>query len=227
MIRLRKANCVLPAHNQVRVRKSAQPSATSARSVERAGNSVPGVPVVPRPVLGIWSRLRASTLTAYVAASTATTTAEPATATSTPPSAGPAILVAEPARPYSEFALASWFRGAISTVSAFRAGVKNAVPMPPSQASRTNSHSGGRPRASAAASVAWAAQRSASAPIITRRRPSRSAIAPAIGSSRTWGTTVAVNTRPSPVALTRLSSTAQAIATVDIDEPSREVTKPT
>jgi hypothetical protein len=37
---------------------------------------------------------------------------------------------------------------------------------------------------------------------------------------------VAVNTRPSPVALTRLSSTAQAIATVDIDEPSSEVTNP-
>ncbi len=224
MIRLRKANCTVSAHNQVRVRKSAQPSATSARSVERARGSVPGVSAVPRPALGSWSRLRASTLTAYVAASTATTTAEPATATSTPPSAGPAILVAELAKPYSEFALASWFRGAISTVSAFRAGVKNAVPMPPSQASRTNSQSGGRPTASATASVAWAAQRST--PIITRRRPSRSAIAPANGSSRTWGTTAAVNTRPSPVAPTRLSSTAQAIATVDIDEPSREVTKP-
>jgi hypothetical protein len=227
VIRLRKANCTVSAHNQVRVRKSAQPSATSARSVERAGGSGPGVPALPRPALGSWSRLRASTLTAYVAASTATTTAEPARATSTPPSAGPAILVAEPARPYSEFALASWSRGAISTVRALRAGVKNAVPMPPSQASRTNSHSGGRPTASATASVAWAAQRSTSAPIITRRRPSRSAIAPANGSNKTWGTTVAVNTRPSPVAPTRLSSTAQAIATVDIDEPSREVTKPT
>jgi hypothetical protein len=31
---------------------------------------------------------------------------------------------------------------------------------------------------------------------------------------------------PRPVALNPLSSTAQAIATVDIDEPSREVTKP-
>ena len=185
MIRLKKANCTVVDHTQVRDRKSAQPSATSARSVERAGGSVPGVPAVPRPALGIWSRLRASTLTAYVAASTATTTAEPATATSTPPSAGPAILVAEPARPYSEFALASWFRGAISTVSALRAGVKNAVPMPPSQASRTNSQSGGRPTASATASVAWVTQRSTSAPIITRRRPSRSAIAPANGSSRT------------------------------------------
>ncbi len=223
MIRLRKANCVLSAHNQVRVRKSAQPSATSARSVERAAGAAPRF---PDTAAGRVSRLRASTLTPYVAASTATTTAEPATATSTPPSAGPAILVAELAKPYSEFALASWFRGAISTVSAFRAGVKNAVPMPPSQASRTNSHSGGRPAASATASVAWAAQRSASAPIITGRRPSRSAIAPAIGSNKTWGTTVAVNTRPRPVALTRLSSTAQAIATVDIDEPSSEVTKP-
>jgi hypothetical protein len=51
-------------------------------------------------------------------------------------------------------------------------------------------------------------------------------MAPASGSSRTWGTTLAVNTTPRPVALILLSSTAQAIATVDIDEPSREVTKP-
>ena len=108
------------------------------RRASRGFRSWAFAPAVPRLALGSWSRLRASTLTAYVAASTATTTAEPATATSTPPSAGPAILVAEPARPYSEFALASWFRGAISTVRAFRAGVKNAVPMPPSQASRTN-----------------------------------------------------------------------------------------
>jgi hypothetical protein len=35
-----------------------------------------------------------------------------------------------------------------------------------------------------------------------------------------------VNTSPSPVALAPLASTAQAIATVDIDEPSKEVTKP-
>jgi hypothetical protein len=100
------------------------------------------------------------------------------------------------------------------------------VPVPPSQAIKTNSHSGGRPVASATASVACAPQRSPSAQSITQRRPSRSAIAPASGSNRTWGTTVAVNTTPNPVAPTLLSSTAQAIATVDIDEPSSEVTKP-
>jgi hypothetical protein len=87
-----------------------------------------------------------------------------------------------------------------------------------------NSHSDGRPRASAIARVACAAQRSTSAASITRRRPSRSAIAPASGSTTTCETTPAVNTRPRPVAPTPLASTAQAIATVDIDEPSREVT---
>jgi len=90
-----------------------------------------------------------------------------------------------------------------------------------------NSHNVGRPTTSAIASVACAPQRSTSAASITRRRPSRSAIAPASGSSRTWETTLAANTSPRPVALTPLSSTAQAIATVDIDDPSKEVTKPT
>jgi len=90
-----------------------------------------------------------------------------------------------------------------------------------------NSHNVGRPVASAIASVACAPQRSTSAPSMTRRRPSRSAIAPASGSSTTWETTLAVNTSPRPVAPILLSSTAKAMATVDIDEPSREVTKPT
>ncbi len=110
VIRLRKANCTVFAHSQVRDRKSAQPSARSARRVERAAGSAPGFPGLPGPpgsALGRRSRLRASTLTAYDAASAATTTADPATATRTPPSAGPAILVAEPASPYSEFALPS------------------------------------------------------------------------------------------------------------------------
>ena len=57
---------------------------------------------------------------------------------------------------------------------------------------------------------------------ITRRRPNRSAIAPANGIISTWATTFAANTNPRPVALAPLSSTAHAIATVDIDEPSRE-----
>jgi hypothetical protein len=70
------------------------------------------------------------------------------------------------------------------------------------------------------------AQRSTSAESITRRRPNRSAIAPATGSTSTWGTTAAANTTPSPDALAPLSSTAQAMATVDIDEPNKEVTYP-
>jgi len=98
------------------------------------------------------------------------------------------------------------------------------VPVPPSQASTMNSHNAGRPKASAVASVACAPQRSMSAASITRRRPSRSAIAPASGSSMTCETTLAVNTNPRPVAPTPLASTAQAIATVDIEEPSSEVT---
>jgi len=102
--------------------------------------------------------------------------------------------------------------------------MKNASPVPSSQASRTNSHSAGRPANSAAASEPCAAQRSTSAASITRRRPSRSATAPATGSTSTWGTTLAANTSPRPVALSPLSSTAQAIATVDINEPSRDVT---
>ena len=130
------------------------------------------------------------------------------------------------ASPNSAFALPSWSRGAISTVSASKAGVKNASPVPSSQASRTNTQSAGRPANTAPASDACAAQRSASAPSITRRRPSRSATAPATAISSTWGTTAAANTYPRPVALAPLSSTAQAIATVDIDEPSREVTSP-
>ena len=44
---------------------------------------------------GTRSRLSASTLTAYDAASAATTTAGPVKAMSTPPTAGPAILVAD------------------------------------------------------------------------------------------------------------------------------------
>jgi hypothetical protein len=61
---------------------------------------------------------------------------------------------------------------------------------------------------------------------MTRRRPSRSATAPANASSSTCGTTLAANTSPRALGLPPLSSTAQAIATVDIDVPSREVTYP-
>jgi hypothetical protein len=68
-------------------------------------------------------------------------------------------------------ALPSWSRGAISTVSASWEGSKKASPVPTSQASRTNSQSGGRPANSATASEACAPQRSESALSITRRRP--------------------------------------------------------
>jgi hypothetical protein len=99
VIKLKKANWTLVAHSQVRDRKSAQPSARSARSV--------GPCAVSLLAAGRRSRPSARTLIAYDAASVATTTAVPATATRIPPSAGPAILVAEPASPYSEFALPS------------------------------------------------------------------------------------------------------------------------
>src|SRR6185369_9787547 len=79
------------------------------------------------------------------AASAATTTPGPVRAISRPPNTGPAILVADVASPYSAFALPSWSRGATSTVSASSAGVKNASPVPTSQASRTNTQSAGRP----------------------------------------------------------------------------------
>jgi len=120
VIRLKKANCTVTAHSQVRDLKSAQPSAISARRVERAAGSVPDAPAgspppgspppgsrAPGSRAGRRSRLSASTLTAYDAASAATTTAGPATAIRAPPSAGPAIVVAEPASPYSVFALPS------------------------------------------------------------------------------------------------------------------------
>ena len=63
--------------------------------------------------------------------------------------------------------------------------MKNASPDPSSQASRTNNQIAGRPANSAAARQACAAQRSTSAASITRRRPSRSATAPANASSST------------------------------------------
>ncbi len=98
------------------------------------------------------------------------------------------------ASPYSALALLSWSGGAISTVSADRAGEKNASPVPDSAASTTNSQIAGRPANSATARLACATLRSTSAASITRRRPSRSAIAPANASISTWETTSAVNT---------------------------------
>jgi len=220
VIRLKNANCTVTTNSQVRDRNSTQPSAMSASRLRRPGRPVRAVPAAA----GMRSRPRARTLAANDAASAATTTAGPARATRIPPRAGPAILAAELASPYSAFALPSWSGGETSTVSASRAGEKNASPVPSSQASRTNSQSGGRPANSAAARLACAAQRSTSAESMTRRRPSRSPTAPANGSITTWDTTPAVNTNPRPVAPPPLSRTAQAIATADIEEPSRDVT---
>jgi len=103
VIRLKKANCALITHSQVRDRNSAQPCDMSPSRLRCARRAAPAATVAT----GMRSRLSASTLAANEAASAATTTAGPATATRTPPSAGPAILAAELARPYSAFALTS------------------------------------------------------------------------------------------------------------------------
>jgi len=103
VIRLKKANCAVITHSQVRDRNSAQPSAMSPTRPRRAWAAAPEVPAAA----GMRSRPRASTLAPNDAASTATTTAGPARATRIPPSAGPAILAAEAASPYSAFALPS------------------------------------------------------------------------------------------------------------------------
>jgi len=217
----------------------APPSPASARSARHGGCRPEGaaVPAVaPAPTsrsdeFGAEGRrgktIRHSTLTAYDAASNAITVAGwPVTATSTPASAGPPILVAEPASPYMAFALARWPADTISTVSACSAGEKNASPLPRTQASSTNSHTGGRPANTATASAACAAQRSASALSMTRRRPSRSPIAPATGSSTTCDTTPASMITPSALALAPVCSTAQAVAIADIAVPSSDVTYP-
>jgi hypothetical protein len=103
VIRLKKANCALITHSQVRDRNSDQPSDMSPSRLRCARRAAPAARVAG----GMRSRPSASTLAANEAASAATTTAGPATAMRTPPSAGPAILAAEVARPYSAFALAS------------------------------------------------------------------------------------------------------------------------
>ena len=110
VIRLKKANCTVVARSQARDRKSAQPSAMSARRLGRRAGSVPPAAeglAWPPAAAGRRSRLSASTLTAYEAASAATTTAGPARATRIPPSAGPAMLAEELASPYRVFALPS------------------------------------------------------------------------------------------------------------------------
>ena len=63
VIRLKKANCTVVAHSQVRDRNSAQPSAMSCHRVRRPGGVAPAV-AVPAVPPGIVSRLSASTLTA-------------------------------------------------------------------------------------------------------------------------------------------------------------------
>ena len=58
VIRLKKANCTVVAHSQVRDRNSVQPSAMSRQRARRPAGVAPAVPP------GIVSRLSASTLTA-------------------------------------------------------------------------------------------------------------------------------------------------------------------
>ena len=100
----------------------------------------------------------------------------------------------EEARPISAFASLAWPGGAICGVSAVSAGVKNASPVPSAAWSTTNTHTGTCPASSAAASAAWAANRSRSAPSITGRRPIRSASTPPLIISRICGITPAANT---------------------------------
>jgi hypothetical protein len=87
--------------------------------------------------------------------------------------------------------------------------VKNASPVPRNDTSTINAHNGGRPAngasaktcsgSSSTASSVCAEQRSTSALSITRRRPNRSAIAPATAMSSTIGITLANITTPSAV----------------------------
>ena len=58
VIRLKKANCTVTAHSQVRDRNSAQPSAMSRHRDRRAAGDPAGA------AAGMRSRLSASTLTA-------------------------------------------------------------------------------------------------------------------------------------------------------------------
>jgi len=148
------------------------------------------------------------------------------TAIRTPASAGPATWAAGRAIANSAFASPSWSRGASWTVSPDNAGWKNASPVPVTRAVATNSHRCGRPRNSAAASVPCAPHRARSAASMTGRLPSRSAITPPPSRSAAIGTMFAAKTRPSPVAVPPLPSTAKAIATEDIAVPSSEAAYP-
>jgi hypothetical protein len=93
----------------------------------------------------------------------------------------------------------------------------------PSKGAGGNTDAGSRRTANAVC----AQQRSTSAVSITRRRPSRSAIAPLTGSDTTIATTLAANTIPSDVADPCRSRTAQEIAIDDIAVPSSDVEYPT
>jgi hypothetical protein len=125
--------------------------------------------------------------------------------------------------PNSAFAFPSWSRGASWTGRPEKAGWKNALPVPTTNAATTNSQMRGEPSSSVAASVPWAAHRARSAVSITGRRPSRSASTPPPSMNATIGTMLAANTTPSDIADPPLASTANAIATADIEVPSDEV----
>jgi hypothetical protein len=125
--------------------------------------------------------------------------------------------------PNNAFALPSCSRGASCTIRPDRAGEKNALPVPTTNAAMTNSQTCGWPRKSVTARAHWAAQRATSAVSITGRRPSRSASTPPPSMNATIGAMFAVNTTPSVVADPPLCSTAKAIATADIEVPSSDV----
>ncbi len=72
--------------------------------------------------------------------------------------------------------------------------MKNASPVPSTADSTTNSQTGGTVTSSAAARVPCAASRTASAPSITFRLPSRSATTPPPSMNSTCGMTPAANT---------------------------------
>ena len=78
---------------------------------------------------------------------------------------------------------------------------------------KMNTHSGGDPVSSSAASSSWLTQRSPSDPIITVRRDRRSAITPPISTRQTSGMASAASTKPTSDALWPSCKTAKVSAT--------------
>ena len=150
----------------------------------------------------------------------------PASATRTPARLGPATTAADRAALSNALALTRSSGGASSTVSPLSAGVKTASPVPRAIASRMNTHNAGCPASTAPASAACAAQRAASAPSMTGRRPIRSARTPPPSMNSTCGTIPAARTTPRSLAVPPPSSTAKDTASADIEVPRSEVAYP-